>query len=484
VSTESRATPRAWSGAAIWAPLLAVVVALRSYWPWLWRRTVESGEPWGLVPLAVAIGFTAWRRKCSVERSRLAPAWLAAGGALLIGSIVSWAYLPRLASATFAALALGCALVHALPCGERPRSLGILALVFLALPIATALDLFVAFPLRATSAALGGAWLRSAGIDARRIGVGLVIAGQRTFVDPACSGVRGLWSAMVLAAALGTFRRLRWKPLAAIALAALGMATLANAVRVAALGSMLAFADREPPAWLHASVGLCAFASVAWTLTWIAERLGGDSAGPAVRSDTLHHATPPSVFQARASMLWFVSACVLASLLPAARIEPLPVYGAEPPFPGWPGEWQGAALEPRPLSWNERRYEHLLPGRSARFRLAGGAGEIVFRWVWAPTRKIHSVRWCYRNEGYALSDRPAWQDERGRTWTRFAARDTNGRSFEIREIVLAAGDATRDRSWPDAASWYWNAAFTRPSSGPWWVIAWTVPAEGSAVRGG
>jgi len=168
----------------------------------------------------------------------------------------------------------------------------------------------------------------------------------------------------------------------------------------------------------------------------------------------------------RAASVFFGLACA------AAAFSPLRERGEElapaPPFPGWPTEFEGKALEPLPLTEAEREFEKELPGRVARFRVVGEPGDLVVRWIHAPSRKVHPARHCYRGSGFTITALPAWVDVQGRAWSRFSAEDSHGRGHEVRELMVGHGE-----SWPDVDSWYWSVS--RGSAGEWWAFTRARP---------
>ncbi len=171
---------------------------------------------------------------------------------------------------------------------------------------------------------------------------------------------------------------------------------------------------------------------------------------------------------------------LLAFALASAAAAAAPVFGRTEqtaviatPFPGWPEELEGKALEPLPLTAQERAYEGELPGHIARFRVRGEPGDLVVRWIGAASRKVHPARHCYRGSGFTITAAPAWIDGQGRTWSRFRAEDSRGRGFEVRELVLGPRPG---EAWPDIDSWYWLAS--REGGGPWWAFTRAVPIAG------
>lgn len=166
----------------------------------------------------------------------------------------------------------------------------------------------------------------------------------------------------------------------------------------------------------------------------------------------------------------FGMACLVAALAPLAA----PERGASPAprFPGWPSEMMGMPLSERPLNRQELDWQAAFPGRLARFDLPGGQGELLVRWVFAPTRKLHPSTHCYRGNGYRVRPLAGWIDPEGRRWSRFRAESPDGRRVEVSELVVAV-DGTMNH--PDVSSWYWQALLGRDPAPGWWALTWSRP---------
>ena len=141
-------------------------------------------------------------------------------------------------------------------------------------------------------------------------------------------------------------------------------------------------------------------------------------------------------------------------------------------FPGWPAEYQAAAIYVLPLSKKEERFAANFPGRMGRF--VAGKREIVIRWLHKPTRKLHPAADCYKGLGYDIQYEPIVRDREQREWGVFTA--TKGTTvFKVRERIYDE----QGNGWTDVSSWYW-AAILGNSEGPWWAItvAESLPNQG------
>lgn len=167
------------------------------------------------------------------------------------------------------------------------------------------------------------------------------------------------------------------------------------------------------------------------------------------------------------AVILFALACAGAALAPLAQSPPAKVAGNDG-FPGWPAQFEGAALTQLPLSPIEERFGQNFPGRVGRF--SDGRREIILRWVAAGTRKLHPAGDCFKANGYALAPLPISVQE-GQRWSGFtAARGTQ--KFEVRERIHDAAGA----QWSDVSSWYWAVQLGK-TTGPWWAVTVARSAE-------
>jgi hypothetical protein len=121
------------------------------------------------------------------------------------------------------------------------------------------------------------------------------------------------------------------------------------------------------------------------------------------------------------------------------------------------------------LSEREERFGAGFPGRIARF--TDGRRELIFRWVAAPTRQLHSATDCFRGLGYSTTTSTLWRQEDGNIWHRLTAARGAAR-LTVREAIT---DGAANR-WTDVSHWYWEALLGR-TQGPWWAITVAEHAE-------
>lgn len=164
----------------------------------------------------------------------------------------------------------------------------------------------------------------------------------------------------------------------------------------------------------------------------------------------------------------FLLSSMLLATAPFWRI-PREQASAEASFPGWPSTFEGHPLRELPLSEREERFGAGFPGRIARF--TDGRRELIFRWVAAPTRQLHSATDCFRGLGYSTTTSTLWRQEDGNIWHRLTAARGAAR-LTVREAIT---DGAANR-WTDVSHWYWEALLGR-TQGPWWAITVAEHAE-------
>ncbi|HEY0062368.1 MAG TPA: hypothetical protein VGC21_09625 [Telluria sp.] len=159
------------------------------------------------------------------------------------------------------------------------------------------------------------------------------------------------------------------------------------------------------------------------------------------------------------AIILFVVLCALAALAPLA--VPARALPLDDSFPGWPVQFEGAALTALPLSPIEERFQQNFPGRVGRF--SDGKREIIMRYVARGTRKLHPAGDCFKANGYQLVPLPieAKNDER---WSGFRATRA-GTSLIVRERIVDSTGA----QWSDVSAWYWAVQMGQ-THGPWWAV--------------
>lgn len=234
--------------------LLGGFAALWPVWAWCAGRFAASAdEAAGLICGVLGVAF-AWRRAPDAGRSvGLLPCLCFAFYALF------FPHAPPLARAAIGVTAFA-ALVSRLRFGKRLDP-GLWLLLLLMLPVMPSLQFYCGYPLRRAVASGSALLLRAQGFPVFADGAALDWAGRQISVDAPCSGMKMLWTALLLAAAVSCGSRRGWLATSATALFAVTVAVAANIWRASALF----FVETTPgmPGWLHESVGLVCFAAAA-----------------------------------------------------------------------------------------------------------------------------------------------------------------------------------------------------------------------------
>ncbi|HPO36565.1 MAG TPA: archaeosortase/exosortase family protein [Kiritimatiellia bacterium] len=450
--------------------LLMVAGWLAACWPLLRHLAARAAvvEEFALQLLALGIAAAlVWRAEAAARRAGEAGAWRVGDGWLAALVMLLYAVSRRFLPHTVSGLAAFAALLLAPGPWRRGRwpEPAVAGLVVLALPAMMMVELFFGYPLRVAAAAGASGLLAAAGLPVAREGVTLAWQGVTVWVDAPCSGVRMLWSGLWLALLAGGLARLSWIRCALACGWALGVVVVCNAVRV--MGLCLVEGGLLPAGPVfHAGLGVLLFAGGAWLILSGVQRVarGGAAVAPVPGAA----ATPARAGAALRglSVGAFLSACLLAVAMPCEPARDATDLATA--FPGWPAAFEGCPLEPTPLAAREAAFNRAFPGRIARF--ACGGRVVILRWVMRPTHRVHAAADCLRSAGWRIVPGPLHADPAG-AWTTFTAVRENER-MAVRERC-----AGRDgRTWPDVASWFWQALADR-AAGPWWVVTVVEPPD-------
>jgi exosortase len=199
------------------------------------------------------------------------PRWLACSSLCVLAYAVSMIFLPKLVALLFALASLGALLAAHVRAPQR--ALGLLALACSAAPLTDVLQAVLGAPLRAAVSSAAAFLLRCSGLGVEASGVALVDGVRTVFVDPACSGLRYLWCAYLLAALLSAWLRLDMPRTIGLLLLSIPATFAANVLRATSLfmieRSSLTVAHSS---WVHSGIGAAGFALVCVMLVLLAER--------------------------------------------------------------------------------------------------------------------------------------------------------------------------------------------------------------------
>jgi len=257
----------------LWLGLLAA--ALWPTWWWMGQRMVDgSDDPLGLLALA-ALGVLVWLHR-HVLRPSPRLRWLALALAGAIAATAARAYLPDLASALIALLALATGLAAFLP--TRVATAPVIGLSVLSLPLLASLQFYAGYPLRVVTAEISR-WLLTLGHEVTRSGSSLLVNGHLVIVDAPCSGVQMVWlgyfTACLVALPAALTNRTFLMRLPAVSVLVLSGNIVRNTVLVAAEAS-----GQHLPGWAHEAVGLVVLALVCGGIGWVMSRASRSTAHP------------------------------------------------------------------------------------------------------------------------------------------------------------------------------------------------------------
>jgi len=444
---------------------------------WYVLRMMDgSDEPLGLVALGACLWF-AWREPHhGISPRRLA---LAAFGLALL------ALAPTETPPLFRALVWVSALA-----ALTARSLARAGLLAYSLPVMASAQFFAGYPVRVAVTWAASGLLRLLGFAVSPSATVLVWHRERVLIDAPCSGLQMAWLAGLLALVLANLYSLRAKSTLNLIAFCAGVTFAANALRAAIL-FLLETQLRVCAEWMHDAVGLVLFAAVVGIVlarassirdhvnqskidfpAWLSGRSEEtESAGSAwlCLCRKIVCATHSVGVRGRFAI---VAVFVFSAGLGAARplCDSRPLNSNEPKPTVFPG-WETAPIEPSlrqvPLDAKTLRFAADFPGKLAIF--SDGRRTWIVRWVYRPTRKLHSSSDCLRAAGYRVVPGRAQLDGQNALWSSFDAK-RDGEDLRVCERIVGA----RGAAWTDVSAWFWETFFDS-DSGPWWAITKLEP---------
>jgi exosortase len=200
-----------------------------------WASDDDFSHGFFVIPLAA---YFVWERRASFTKAPAKPSVLGlvlTAGSLLVfiaGRFGAELYLTRVSL-------IGVLAGTVLFLGGWKR-LGVvlfpIAFLLLMIPLPAIVFNQITFPLQGIASSAGEAVIAAAGVPVLREGNILHVPGRALEVAEACSGIRSLMSLLMLAIVLGYFTERRTSGRVAIAVAAVPIAIVANAARVAGTG--------------------------------------------------------------------------------------------------------------------------------------------------------------------------------------------------------------------------------------------------------
>jgi exosortase/archaeosortase family protein len=444
-TANAQPEPESWR--AVMPVLSAMLVAAAPVLWWFAQRLDDgSDEPFGLLALAFALGI-AWRDRHHIRSGT----WnRVAGASLILLSVIGIGSVPPLLRAALVVAGTGTWFgLHRMP--------GVLGLIGLSLPLVASLEFYAAYPMRLAAAEGSVRLLELGGLAVARDGVNIELAGMVVGVDPACSGVRMLWFALVAAMALAAIHRVSWRMTLTGAALAVAWTIPANTFRATWLA--LEESGRFAGSWIgHGGIGLLCFGIILPFLSiWFSKR------GPA--PEVLIHSSEDPSLRTRTSR----SSFPLRLLIFAAVLTPIMVWRAPggAPTPArlavpetFTFNGLTLPLQPLPPTRAEQAFAKSFPGLLSSHQW--GTGQVIIRSTRTATRRLHPSRDCLRASGYKTSNAVTVSSRDGTEWSRFTAtRDGIRRTVHERIVSETTGD-----SWTDVTAWYWSA-LRHPLNGPW-----------------
>jgi exosortase/archaeosortase family protein len=249
-------------------PRLALALMPLAFWE-AWRLLAgRFGDGLSALPLALVGLAAAAPALRQIAGGQASPVPLLGLGAALLAYSLAAVVGPVLVSVGIAVIAT-LLLCRRVAGGVSPWA-PLTGLGLLALPVLPSLDFYLAYPMRLVGAALAAALLRLNGFAVSVEGVALSWNGSMLLFDAACSGIRMLWAALLLAsflALLGGFGPIRYARALATAVA---IAIAGNAVRAASLFYLEnGFVDRLRGPVAHEAVGILSFLLLALAIAYL-----------------------------------------------------------------------------------------------------------------------------------------------------------------------------------------------------------------------
>jgi exosortase len=236
------------AGSTLLRPMHAAlaITALAAALAWLYARTLTGlvaqwtadenySHGFLVVPLAA---YFVYERRRELARAEIRPSaaglLLIAAGLLLfaVGQLGAELFLTRVSMI----VVLGGMVLFLLGTTHARLVAFPLAFLLLMVPLPAILFNYISFPLQTLAAQLGAATISAGGVPVMREGNLLLLPGRALEVAEACSGIRSLISLLMFAIVFAYFSESDAKRRTLIALAAIPIAVLVNAVRVAGTG--------------------------------------------------------------------------------------------------------------------------------------------------------------------------------------------------------------------------------------------------------
>jgi exosortase len=244
-----------------------------------WSSDDNYSHGFFVLPLA---GFFIWERRNALVAALPRPSLIGLGlivvslGLLIAGLLGAELFLTRISLVGTVAGIVLFVWGH-----EHARILAFpLAFLLLMVPLPAIVFNQIALPLQLLASSVGEAMIRLAGIPVLREGNVLRLPATSLEVVEACSGIRSLVSLTMVAVVLGYFAERRTPARVLIALSAVPIAILANAIRVAGTGMAAQWIGPSAArGFFHTFSGWCMFVVAFLALVGVQRGLAAASGG-------------------------------------------------------------------------------------------------------------------------------------------------------------------------------------------------------------
>lgn len=450
-----------------------LIIPAVAFWPvWIWfaQRTIDrSDEPLGVLAIITLLVVFSRRSNDQIVANPNNASMLLI--CLIVIYSLIWFGAPHLVQGVIAVLGLGMAL--SLASRRFNLFLGDWLLLLLSLPLVSSLNFYIGYPVRVLVSRVAAPWISMTGFPCTVEGTSILWNASVVEIDAPCSGIKMLWFALYMAAALSSLWEFDTRRTLLIVFGSLAGAFFANILRVCSLFYVEADVFHLNPNLhdvMHQGIGVSSFLLLALAIVLaalqlhrLAARKVGDQTGsitsesvgfqPAINlSDTGRGMAPP--LRISLILCTIVAACVPIVLGHQGTDS------MSRNFPGWPKQFEGLDLKPIPATPVQEQFMSGFPGRIAAF--TAGSKTVVLRYIEQPTRQLHASSDCYRGAGYSIHWLPIVTEKDGTRWSSFRA-EKGAENQLVRERIFDG----KGSSWTDVSAWYW-ATVMRQTSKPWW----------------
>lgn len=244
---------------------LTVIATIVVFWPvWIWyvRRILYSTfEYVSVIPLIAIIFFIVRDKKiaCIIELKKYNLFIL-----LMSVYIILFHYIPELVRAflAFSIIAFLLSEVYF----KIKINFTLLGLFFLSLPVIPTIDFYFGYPLRLLATNISFLLIRMSGYRVELEGTMIEYGNRFVCVDAPCSGIKMLWTGILLSFILTGFFRFTNKKTLILSIYAFIFVIAGNIIR----STLLFFTESGifvMPEWFHAAVGAAIFISLTAVIT-------------------------------------------------------------------------------------------------------------------------------------------------------------------------------------------------------------------------